>query len=488
MAAPRVEGPDVRRPFVVLLALALSATAALTASAEPEGPGQLPLGPGGRATPNVSLALNLPVGQATGGAFHKGHYFLTASDVAWLRGGSPAATTGGLAVFDVAAPESPKPVGFLPLPHFQNEDLQISEERDLLVISQDRSRVPNGPVIPGRVYLIDVAVPQAPVLLSVTVLPAQVGTLPTGDPAGGPGHTASMVAGDTYLWLSGSRDRSVWVMDIRDPAAPTVVGSFVTPAADDTKNRAPGQTHDAAVDRFGDVWVMGTGGTALYSLTANPLKPRLLARTGKGDNARLNHFIHHGLERLDRDTVLVAEEDYSVGRCTGADTPDEDGSLQAWRIDRKAGLLRPLSTWDAPKGASDSGPLSQMCSSHWFGINGAKVVADAWYGAGVRFVDLSNPKKPRSIGMWAGDSTIAGQAKFVPGRDDLVYVADYGRGLDVVKIAAGGKGARTVTTKDEQRSGDVVPVPGLSFPVRLPAVSMTPHEDFGWACAVPSAL
>ena len=465
----------------VLLVAALTAAGSGLAAAEPELEG-LPAGPGGRATANVTLLENLPVGQGTGGAFLGSTYFMTASDVAWLNAGSPAATTGGLLAFDASSPESPTLVGSLPLPHFQNEDLQVSATRKIAVISQDRARpgVQGAPVIPGRVYLVDVAVPSAPRLLSVTVLPAQVGTLPSGNPAGGPGHTATLVGGDRYLWVSGARDRSVHVVDIQDPAAPKVLGAFESPAGADNKSFTPGIIHDAKVDQFGDVWVAGSGGTALYALTKNPLQPKLLATTPAKDNKRLNHFIHHGLERLDRDHVAITEEDYAVGACTGADTPDEDGSLQIWRIDRKAKALRPVSEWDAPRGGDDSGPLSKMCSSHWFDVNSAGVIADAWYGAGLRFVDVTNRKKPRPIGTWAGDSTTAGQAKFVPGRPDLVYVADYSRGLDVVRIAAGGKGARTVSPADEQPvGGSPVRVPGLAFPVKL-----QPHEDFGWACAV----
>jgi hypothetical protein len=82
--------------------------------------------------------------------------------------------------------------------------------------------------------------------------------------------------------------------------------------------------------------------------------------------------------------------------------------------------------------------------------------------------------------VWRGDSTIASQARFVPGRPDLVYVADYTRGLDVVQIDNGGKGARTISPRDERSSG-AVPVAGLDFPVKLHA-----HEDVGWVCAVPS--
>ena len=197
------------------------------------------------------------------------------------------------------------------------------------------------------------------------------------------------------------------------------------------------------------------------------------------DNARAQQFIHHGSQRLDRDHLLVTEEDYQAG-CDGP--THQDGSIQAWRIDRAHKRLVEVGSYDAPRGADDSGPLSSLCSSHWFTVNGEKVVADAWYAAGLRFLDVSDPTTPRPIGMYAGDST-ASQARFVPGRPDLVYVADYLRGLDVVKIDNAGRGARTTTVRDER------PIATTGLPaVRTSKVSWHAHEDFGWVCAVPTAL
>jgi hypothetical protein len=471
-----------------LLAGVLIAATTATAGVSTAGPGQLPVGQGGRATPNVRLLANIPTGTGTGGTFLGSTYFITSADTAWfsLTGGT-VPTTGGLVALDASNPEQPVPIGSLPLPHYENEDLQVSAKRQLLVISQDRGRLnpldSTSPRLPGREYLVDVSVPSAMRLLSMTLLPAEVNTGPGGAALGGPGHTATLVGNDQYLWVGGSRDRSVWVVDIRDAAAPKVLGSFLTPAGADLGGWTPGIVHDVDVDQYGDVWVTGSGGTALYTLTQDPLHPKLIASVLASDNRRLNQYIHHGSQRLDRDHVLVTEEDYQTG-CNSSE--HQDGSLSVWRIDRLAARLVPVSEYDAPKRADDSGPLSSLCSSHWFSINKAHVVADAWYGAGVRFLDVSDPKHPRPIGTWAGDSTIASQARFVPGRDDLVYVADYERGLDVVQIDNGGRSARTMSPADEK---PVAATPGL---IRIPGsrlrVRMHAHEDFGWVCAVPTSV
>jgi len=475
------------RACVVSALLAAGLTGLAPAEA---GPGQLPVGPGGLATPNVTHLLNVPTGIGVGGGFIGSTYFQTSADPAWFRGaGSHGLTGGGLLAFDASAPETPLLAGTLPIPHHQNEDLSLSAKRNLAVISQQPARtvpvIATTPCQAGRIYLVDVSVPQAMRLAGLPVLlPAQVGTAKDdGRSLCGPGHTATLVGNDDYLWVSGSRDGKVYVVDIRDLTMPTVLGSFATPAGAEGTGYAPGAVHDVDVDPLGDVWVAGSGGTAVYRLTKNPLKPSLVASMTTKDARSAIQLIHHGSQRLDRDHVLIAEEDYQ-DNCDNSATEHQDGSLQSWRIDRKAKRLRPVGSYDAPRGADASGPLSTMCSSHWFTINSHDVVADAWYGAGVRFVDASNPKRLRPIGVWRGDSATAGQARFVPGRPDLVYVADYSRGLDVIKIANGGKGARTVSPKDEKPVGGVsaLGVPGLRIAVKLHA-----HEDFGWACAAPSS-
>ncbi len=465
----------------------------LTASAQ-AGPGGAPVGPGGRATSNVHLLANFPTGTGTGGAFLGSTYFQTSADTVWFSAVSTQAVTGGLLAFDISNPESPVIAGTLPIPHHENEDLTISASRKLAVISQQPYR--SNPLdntsayLPGRQFLVDVSNPHALTLVSVFDTPATVGFRADGRSLGGPGHTTTLVGNDQFLWVAGSRNGSVYVIDIKDAAHPKGLGYFASPAGAGYGAFTPGVVHDVDVDQFGELTLTGSGGTAIYRLSANPLKPSLVASITAKDNARAQQFIHHGSKRLDRDHLLVTEEDYEAS-CDSAD--HQDGSLQVWKIDRKAKRLVEVGSYDAPRGADDSGPLSSLCSSHWFAINANKVVADAWYGAGVRFLDLSDPTKPRPIGMWAGDSTIASQAQFVPGRPDLVYVADYERGLDVLKLDNAGKGARTTSPRDEKAVSATpsaplpgVAVPGLTFPVN--PVTLHAHEDFGWMCAVPSRV
>jgi hypothetical protein len=423
------------------------------------------------ASKNVRLLTNIPTGVGVGGKF-AGHYYFQTTARSATYGAPDAASDGGLWVFDVAKPETPSLVAHLPLPIWENEDVDLSTKRKVLLISADRkktvSQVTTSPVVGGQLFVYDIADPTKPLLKSTLPLPAQVGTREDGAPLGGAGHIANCLLDCTFAYVTGSRDRSVLVVDLRDLSAPKVMGTLKTPAGADHGTWAPGIVHDVNVDSYGNVWMTGSGGTAMYAPIKDPMKPVLLAATSKKDNVKTNHYIHHNSMRLDKTTVLVGEESYDG---CGADAPvstddPQGGRFQSWRIDLKAKRLVPLALY------SQRVPGVSTCSSHWFDINPSKVVANAWYEGGVRFLDVASPGRLRQVGWFRTSDGAASQAQFVPGRPDLVYVSDYLRGLDVVKIDGAGRGAKTV-------------VEGASAaPARSP-IRFAPSDDFGYACPVP---
>ena len=423
---------------------------------------------------NVELLATIPTGTGVGGKFHKGYYFQTTARMGGLIGSAPGSS--GLLVFDVANPELPVLAAHLPLPHWQNEDVEIATKRNLLLISVQRWVPASGVTIPGALYVIDIANPLVPTLVSRLEYPTTVGTSPEGTALGGPGHIANCVLDCKYVYVGGARDGAVHVVDLRKADAPKFIGKVKTPAGAPNEHYSPGVIHDVNVDGFRNVWMTGSGGTAMYAPITNPLKPRLVATVSPGDNARLNQLIHHGSLRFDKNTVLVGEEAFDAPTCGGPDGDEEapqDGSLQTWRIDLKKKRLRPMDTYDTVGNDVPQSAFLVDCSSHWFDLNKHKVVADAWYYNGVRFLDLANPKRMRPIGWYIGVNAMAGQTQYVPGRADLVYVADYNRGLDVIKIANGGKGAKT--------QAEPLPQPAPT------KITFEPDPDFGYACPLPIA-
>jgi hypothetical protein len=71
----------------------------------------------------------------------------------------------GLSIYDVTTPTLPVPVGFLPFPHSQNEDLKVSDDGTRAVIAADGSLLlPIAPATTG-IHIIDTTDPSSPQLI-----------------------------------------------------------------------------------------------------------------------------------------------------------------------------------------------------------------------------------------------------------------------------------------------------------------------------------
>jgi hypothetical protein len=435
----------MRARRIVAGIVSVAAVAALQgapASAEPTGL---------LASDNVSLLTTIPFPGVIGARLR--------GDVMYVTG------TAGLRTFDISNPVSPQALGTLPLPHFENEDVDLGG--DILLISNDAAEST------GILYVIDVSNPGSPSILSTM----QMG----GDPVqGGPGHTASCVKECSFAWVTDGG--AIRVIDLRDPANPVNMGTFPTPAGGDVA------THDVQIDGNGLVWVVGFGGTAGYQL------PRgyqgkglgtLVVRTdrsgnstyfdefGLGDGGKPNDFIHHNSTRLKNDDVVfVTEEDYPRPGCRGA------GSFQAWNLPVKRGKptgadLTFRDDWTTELLADAANPAA-VCSAHYFDLRGS-VVAQGWYEQGVRFLDVSNPSDIRQVGYFVPPTSATWAAYFAPtdpsGR--TVYSLDASRGIDVLRFddAAAPAAAPEVTAPIRASWLDAAP-------------AGTASGTFGYACRI----
>src|SRR3954467_4029858 len=126
---------------------------------------------------NVTPKLTLPGGHPVGVRFRDQYMYVTGVE--------------GLTVYDISDPALPKPAGALPLPHFENEDVDLGG--NTLLITNDPSEGV------GIVYVIDISDPSKPVLASATpngfVDFCQTCFGAEGDVPPGTGHTASCVPG-----------------------------------------------------------------------------------------------------------------------------------------------------------------------------------------------------------------------------------------------------------------------------------------------------
>ena len=409
---------STRRPLWLLaLAGVVAALNAFPASSE-----SLVVEPPLAVSSNVELVAHVP-GSAAGMVF-KDHYAFVSG---W----------GGITVLDIAQADAPQVAGALPLPHFENEDVDLCG--NTLLVVNDREARDLGAIM----YVISVANPATPTVSAVLPL----GLTGSGR---GSGHIANFVKTDcTQAWVDGGDH--VEVVDLTVPSAPRSLGKFESAAS---LSDAFKVTHDTELDSTGTLWSVGGGGAAGYRLTANPLAPQLLGTTGTaGRNpSPYNDFILHNSQRRGK-TLLVTEEDYidtdevPPGGCRG------QGKFETWDLSGlNKGQITPLGTWETElngmftSGAVDSkAPVTVNCSSHWFDAKDG-VAAVGWYEQGVRFLDYRTPTDITQVGYYipVSGSTWAAYWSPTDPNGEIVYTADAYRGVDVLRIANGGRTGKKV--------------------------------------------
>lgn len=411
--------------------------------------------------------------------------------------GKRAFATGwdGVTEFDISDPAHPTPAAFLPLPHFENED--VDSDGKIVLVSNDRESKSKG----GFLYIIDARTPG--VLTPLAVL--DLNDLQTD--LRGPGHIANCVGGATgcrWAWLTGGR--KIWVVDLRDPANPKLVRGFDTPVSTGSTDfgghgvRYAGATHDVERDAQGRLWVTGSGGMAVYDVSRSPAHPRMLAYTGKaGIDPKNNDFIlhnsihpdaaayhpHAGLRRAG-DVLLMTEENYTD--TDGKQTPGSchaQGRFETWDVRNYSRGHTPsvIDKWttevaSAPYLSQNHAPVTVFCSSHWFKERHGWV-ADGWYEQGTRILDVRDPAHIRQVGYWLPPNAVTWAAYWVT--DTIVYTADIGRGLDVLRISGRGAGSDAPTVVAPIRASWLGAAPN-----RADAL-VRESRRWHWACAVPVA-
>jgi hypothetical protein len=368
-------------------------------------------------------------------------------------------TVQGLYAYSLSDPKAPQLVGALPMYIWENEDMDVDVRRNLIFISRD----PRGfttPATPGdafpygAVHIIDVSIPHAMVQLSAFTVPA--------------GHTTTCVNNCDHVWTSGPyanqvtqsewTGRPIFATDITDPSNPQ-------PCPDPIDlNRNDGVTdyvHDVQVDGRGIAWVSGAGGVRGYwtkgkhrnpvtgkTKKATGCSPVPYAGGGTPAKATPSRFMHNSWRNPKVELggkaghVLFATEENVVSDCKTSGrfaAYDLRGSYKGQgfkNIDKTKFRMRVLDTW-TPEGAKGSTGCE---SAHYFTDRGDGLLAYAFYGQGVRFLDASDPRRIRQVGYYRPDDAESWAAYWYKG---YVFVPDFTRGVDVLKFK-GGRASSTV--------------------------------------------
>ena len=371
-----------RTVLAVLIALA-AVVAPLPGNAQPTP---------GFASDNIEWLGNVPLHADTAGAHLLGGYLYVTS-------------SHELTIYDARVPESPTLLSTLPIPqqpYFAEEDVDTNGK--VLLIGTL-----------GSLLVFDVRDKSRPALL---------GTLQDGDE-----HTVTCVLDCT--WAYGSYGE---IVDLRDPTAPKKVGDWkkALPAG-------PGVQHDVTEVSPGMV-VTSTQTMWVLDARKDPAHPKVVA-TGTTPDKRFIHanlWPRQGKDRL----LLVGGETAEAG--TGTSCSDKNaGAFMTWDTQGWAstGRLQLLDSYrPAAVAAPDGGALAyETYCSHWFtprpGWKNGGQVAVGWYEHGTRLLQVAKTGKIKEIGYFVPAATTSSAAYWVT--KDLLYVLDYQRGLDILRVHDG---------------------------------------------------
>ena len=455
--------------------LVVAATAAVLAcSAAPAAAADPPAG----AIGNVEFVKNLP-----------GMKWATAINFIQYGERDVMFATGrfGLRSFDVSDPENPvaldavgngdlRLAGDPPVDeddadgeistYWQNEDMDVDADRKLVFMARDprsfKGTTGSDTSIAG-VYIIDAA---DPANLGIKIFHQ----LPTG-------HTTTCINGCDYLWTGGPATnaaklaewpggRPIIVTDIRDPANPVTSPQPVDLFRNDG---VTAYSHDVQVDGEGIAWVSGSGGVRGYWTEGthyDPLQAKEREATatdpipyagGEMDHkAAPSEFMHNAFRAAGDESddgprpgygydpselILTTEEEDAPPDCDGLgqfSISSLRGSYdgEGWRSTPEEPFrLKRVGTWNPHKQEGTLVNDTIYCSAHYFDAEDG-ILAYSWYDQGTRFVDVTNPRKPRQVAYYRPDDGVAWAPYYHNG---YVFVADHSRGIDILKVGESGK-------------------------------------------------
>lgn len=412
-------------------------------------------------SPGVRLVDTVPfeTGMISAAFARTGPYFYTSS-------------LDSISVFDTSDPAHPKLTGTVDNLVFENEAMTYGERRTgrdvvekFVLVGADlyqasSSDIQHVNVGGGELLVVDVTDPTNPHVRSRV-------------PVGNSTHTVACVdeSNCDYAYSAGDNGKFS-VIDLTDLDAPVVAGTHTSAAAGPNATFTSGAGHEWNFDGTGLGWHSGSGGVEVFDVR-DPVDPVPVNATDQNGIAPgWNDFIHHNSLRpngnkfragaapslKNGNVLLVTEEDYfnegDEVLCERA------GSVQTWWVedlDGKAyrsgtpdtpgaGTISPLDRSNVPSefGGGLSLPAGAFCSAHWFDYHQSGIMAQGFYQAGLRFVDVRDPRNIKQYGYVTGGGSEVWDVYWVPERNakgqatgkksSFVYTADLARGIDVFQV------------------------------------------------------
>ena len=439
----------------------------------------------------------------------------------------------GVRTFDLSDPEDPQLLDHLLSAElmnegdtsgtfWQSESTNVDQRRKLIFLSRD-PRAYNKPQNsgPSGVYIIDARDPTNLELMLFHPIPA--------------GHTSTCINDCQFLWTGGPAPdvnmppdwagRPIFVTDIRDPRNPH---TYPDPVDIGRNDGITDYAHDVQVDNAGVAWVSGRGAVRGYWTKGrhwDPLEERFrVARAWdpipyaggggptvwKATGPAVMHNSERPIDGLpgERNGVGLADSEHPI-RPSASDGSDygaygfEPGEIlytthenfngscpnrgrfyivslrgsynaEGWKSTPSDPFqLEVLSSWH-PAGQEGFVPGTNNCSGHYFRMMDGFVYM-SWYGQGTRVLDITNPYEPIQVAYFRPDGTSSYTPLLYEG---LVYVADSGRGIDILRLTEG--------AFEASASRQAVAAPALTAEeANATLEGYAPDPVMGWACRVP---
>jgi hypothetical protein len=256
--------------------------------------------------------------------------------------------------------------------------------------------------------------------------------------------------------------RTGHIVDLTDPASPVVMPQTWRESVEYGSRSNSPYTHDLTEVRPG--LVMTAGASSVVMDTTDPTKPVFLAEIG--DRKRFSSLGYHSVEwaRGGRDRFVVLGTEIAPGAApglpgntAGSDCKGEQAVIETWdaraflaameayEVDRDPAvfgtgpMFEKVDSFDASgRGIFLDGkaPASQLYCAHWMEqhpeFKNGGLVAVAYYNRGTRFLEVGKNGMMTEIGWITPAEGYTGSPQWVS--NDVVYLMDYRRGLEIVRL------------------------------------------------------
>ncbi|MEX0737642.1 MAG: choice-of-anchor B family protein [Bacteroidota bacterium] len=302
----------------------------------------------------------------------------------------------GTSIIDITDAPTLREVSFIPGPNSNWREMKTYKQYAYVVTE-------NGTGASAGIQIIDLTnLPTSATLAKTYVWTDTVNSVPTNFP-----RVHSISVSGKYLYLNGGNYNGIRILDVSDPVNPVKAGVYAGPYVHDSHIRND-TIYASAINSGGGLDIIDARNRS------NPTRIKLLQYPGSGT--------HNAWTTRDRNYLATTDE---IGS-----TPK---TLKIWDI---RDLQNPTKVGELAVG-------SAIVHNVFIKGNLAYV---AWYTAGIRVVDLSNPTNPQIVGAYdtypLNDNTAYagawGADPFLP--SGKVIISDMQTGLHVVRYMGDKRG------------------------------------------------